>query len=77
MLKLLLCRARSARALPSQDKIMPLRHVPVLSPRSDEALKRQGLLLEEIMPQFGPAYAIDAAKCALKRHNFFWLSARA
>ena len=76
MLKLLLCRARSARALPSQDKIMPLRHVPVLSPRSDEALKRQGLLLEEIMPQFGPAYAIDAAKCA-QRHNFFWLSARA
>ena len=46
-----------------QDRIMPLRHVPVLTPRSDEALKRQGLLLEEIMPQFGPAYAIDASKC--------------
>eukprot|EP01043_Picozoa_sp_COSAG02_P027434 COSAG02_NODE_1619_length_11636_cov_26.969836_8_plen_195_part_00 len=45
-----------------QDRIMPLRHVPVLTPRSDEALKRQGLLLEEIMPQFGPAYAIDASK---------------
>ena len=45
-----------------QDRIMPLRTVPVLTPRSDEALKRQGLLLEEIMPQFGPAYAIDASK---------------
>jgi hypothetical protein len=48
-----------------QDRIMPLRHVPVLTPRSDEALKRQGLLLEEIMPQFGPAYAIDASKYAV------------
>ena len=45
-----------------QDRIMPLRHVPVLTPRSDEALMRQGLLLEEFMPQFGPAYAIDASK---------------
>ena len=48
-----------------QDRIMPLRHVPVLTPRSDEALKRQGLLLEEIMPQFGPAYAIDASKLGM------------
>lgn len=45
-----------------QDKIMPLRHVPLLTPRSEEALRRQGLLVEEIMPHFGPAYSIDTAK---------------
>jgi hypothetical protein len=46
-----------------QDKIMPLRHVPLLTPRSEEALRRQGLLVEEIMPHFGPAYSIDASMC--------------
>jgi len=45
-----------------QDKIMPLKHVPLLTPRSDEALRRQGLLIEEIMPHFGPAYSIDASQ---------------
>ena len=45
-----------------QDKIMPLKHVPVLTPRSEESLRRQGLIVEEIMPHFGPAYAVDASK---------------
>lgn len=45
-----------------QDHIMPLRRLPLLSPRSQEALRRQGLVVEEIMPQFGPAYSIDASK---------------
>ena len=45
-----------------QDHIMPLRQVPMLTPRSEESLRRQGLVVEEIMPQFGPAYSIDASK---------------